>query len=455
MAFVKDVFTSSASAKKPEGAPEEEKHNLLDVLAHQWPVIAGLGVFFLLLLHAPPFRRAVLAFLALFWRGARGVFWDAPAAVWNAPAVRAVRLSRTTRFLYRHFFSPLLFTLLLAGVFFILGVPARWLVWWGLAVFGFLTAAYNTSYGWALMDRLAEALSDWWRLVRVNLIPGLIGTVIEAFRALGNWVERQLYAVDEWMRFRRGDSGGSVAAKAVLGLMWFPVAYLTRFAFYLLVEPQVNPVKQLKENWRLYRANRPPELTPVVLGSHGESMRRLLRPGFHSGTVPKLHRQSRHALDKGDRAKAARLHHELEHAGEGVHRFVARELLPLLAGSPEWGGVAVAVGAVRFGCQRAEVELLAPALGRDPLVLGFENVGGSIEAGVAREGWADKLTAGQRDTLTFALRGLLDMGAAARYGDLPRAAEPPPGPGFGALAARVTWPEWVARWGQPAAPRAG
>src|SRR4030095_209119 len=63
------------------------------------------------------------------------------------------------------------------------------------------------------------------------------------FKMLANWVERQLYAVDEWLRFRGGDSQGSLARKAILGLLWFPIAYVFRFVFYLLVEPQVNPVK--------------------------------------------------------------------------------------------------------------------------------------------------------------------------------------------------------------------
>ena len=33
---------------------------------------------------------------------------------------------------------------------------------------------------------------------------------------------------------------------------------------------------ELKENWRLYRANRPSSLRPVALGSHGETVRQLL-----------------------------------------------------------------------------------------------------------------------------------------------------------------------------------
>ncbi len=494
--IVTHVFTSSASDKKLTHWEFDEKtlefyeapHHGPDLIT--WPSVLGLGVFLLLMFHVPPIRRTVFAALAFVWWVVRGILWDVPYAVWRSRSLRAIRFSGITRFFHRHFFSPMLLTLIVVGIFFILGAPALWLLWWGSAWFAFLAIVYNTSYGWSFQDRIAEALSDGWRLVHVNLLPGLFATIIDWFKLLANWVERQLYAVDEWMRFRSGDSQGSFAMKAVLGLVWFPIAYCTRFAFYLLLEPQVNPVKhfpvvtvghkvvwptlpalaevigwvpatviingcpgifgfvawELKENWRLYRANRARDLKPVMLGSHGESMRGLLRPGFHSGTVPKLHGKVRHALDKGDHAKATRLHHALDHAAEGVHRFVERELLPLLAGSRHWGGVAVEVAAVRFGCQRVEVELIAPALGRDPFMLAFENVGGAIDANFPQPGWTDKLTEEQCATLMFALRGLLDMAATTTLDGRPRGAADPPEPGTDPLARRVTWAEWVARW---------
>jgi hypothetical protein len=429
----------------------------------------------------------------------RGALWDIPSALWHSRAMRAVRLSGTVRFLHRHFATPLLLSLVVLGVLFIAAVPLRSLVkWWSWSVFGFLLIFYNTPPGWLLQDRLAEQLSDWWRRVRVNLLPGIIATFIDLFRMLANWVERQLYAVDEWMRFRGGDSHGSLVTKAILGLIWFPIAYVTRFVFYLLAEPQFNPVKhfpvvtvshkvlaplllmlvpplaevvgdkpagtiyfftqlllpgvfgflawELKENWRLYAANRSARLKPVMVGSHGESVRGLLRPGFHSGTVPKIHRKARKALEAGDRAKVAFLHHELEHVMEGVHRFAERELVPLLAGARDWGGIAVEVHTIRFGVQRAEIEFAAPSLDRDRFVLALENVGGQIEASVARVGWADKLTDAQRAVFVFALRGLLDEAAAARFDGRARADDAPEEPGFGALVRRVTWEEWVARW---------
>ena len=52
---------------------------------------------------------------------------------------------------------------------------------------------------------------------------------------------------------------------------------------------------EVKENWRLYRANRSPTLGPVSIGPHGETLAGLLQPGFHSGTVPKLYARLRAA----------------------------------------------------------------------------------------------------------------------------------------------------------------
>ena len=477
--LVQDVLTSSAT-----------QH-----LAHhgsflvQWSTILGFGVFLLLVIHIESFSRVVLRALGYVWRVTRGILWDIPMGVWRSQPVRMLRVSGVARFFDRHFASPLLISLIVIGVLLLTGFSPLLLSWYGWIVFVVLLVLYNTPFGWVVQDRISEALSDWWRRVRVNMLPGLLGAIIDTFRALANWVERQLYAVDEWMRFRGGDSQTSLALKALLGLIWFPVAYVTRFVFYLLVEPQVNPVKhfpvvtvshkviwpmvpqlaemtgqtpwtvgmvvngvpgifgfiawELKENWRLYAANRPPRLTPVMVGSHGESMRGLLRPGFHSGTVPKLYRKTRRALAAADRAKVVRLHHNLEHAMEGVHRFAERELLPLLAGSRAWGGAVVEVAAVRFGVQRAEVELAAPALGRGPFVLALENVNGVINASIDCIGWADKLTDAQRGVFTFALRGLLDMAAAARYDGRERTCEVAAGPGYAALARPVSWAEWV------------
>jgi len=484
-ALVTDVFTSSA----PTTPQPAHAHGSILIA---WPTILGFGVFLLLMFHVSPFRRAVFALLALVWWVVCGLVWDIPKGVWRSRTMRGFRQSLAVRFLARRFWSPLLITLLLFAAMLLVGIRLWFLLKWGVWIWAVLTLAYNTPWGWVVQDRVAEAVSDWWRLVRVNLIPGLIATIIDWFKMLANWVERQLYAVDEWLRFRGGDSQGSLALKALLGLLWFPIAYVFRFVFYLLVEPQVNPVKhfpvvtvshkviwpmvpqlveltnlsvwtvstfingipgifgfiawELKENWRLYKANRSPRLKPVTIGSHGESMRGLLRPGFHSGAVPKLFRKLRHA----NRSRASRLRHDLDHAAEGVERFVERELIDLLAHSPGWGNVRLEVAAIRFGCQRVVVELAASNLGRDALIMAFENVGGGIEFSLEQVGWSDKLTEPQRAVFILALRGLLDMAAVERVGGQPRVeTEAVLGAGLADLGWRVSWAEWVERWGRP------
>ena len=177
---------------------------------------------------------------------------------------------------------------------------------WGIWIWAGLTLAYNTPWGWVVQDRIAEAVSDWWRVVRVNLMPGLIATIIDWFTMLANWIERQLYAVDEWLRFRGGDSHGSLALKAVLGLLWFPIAYIFRFVFYLLVEPQVNPVKHF----------------PVVTVSH-----KVIWP-----MVPQLAETTGDLGGDGQHVRQRRSGHLR------VHRLGVEGELAALSGEPAGGG---------------------------------------------------------------------------------------------------------------------
>src|SRR5439155_11246305 len=100
-------------------------------------------------------------------------------------------------------------------------------------------------------------------------------------------------------------------------------------------------VWELKENWRLYAANRPRGLRPVMVGSHGETLARLLRPGLHSGTLPKLHAKLRKAERRAPRharaAEAVRTHKAaLHHLATNVRHFIEREFLALLNASPFW-----------------------------------------------------------------------------------------------------------------------
>src|SRR5262249_58269030 len=154
-------------------------------------------------------------------------------------------------------------------------------------------------------------------------------------------LERMIYTVDEWLRFRSGDSKWSLTYKPVLGLIWFFLTYFIRLIINVFVEPTINPIKhfpavtvtgklvaplclpavpvggavaggtiavalaphfglatantiaglvllllpglggflmwELKENWKIYRSNRSPILKPVMIGHHGETTLRFIK----------------------------------------------------------------------------------------------------------------------------------------------------------------------------------
>ena len=481
-ALVTGVLTSSAAVTT------SAKHEPSWLVAP--PTIFGVGIFFLLLLHVASFRRHVLQ--GLWWTGLllRRVFWEWPRAIWRAPLFRSLRQSRPVRFLFHHFWTPTILTLLCLLALILVGVSPLFLLdWLWIVIWAGLTIAYNTPWGWLIQDRIAEALADWWRLVRVNLIPGLISVFIDWFHRLINWVERGLYAVDEWLRYRRGESRSRVVLKALLGLIWFPVAYTFRFVFYLLVEPQVNPVKhfpvvtvshkviwplvpqiaewtgisvwtvsmiingipgifgfiawELKENWRLYAANRSRRLNPVVIGSHGETMRGLLRPGFHSGTLPRHYRKLRRAQTPD---KQTYWRQSLQRVTEEIHHFIERECLSLLHRVAS-DSLPIQVTHIQTGCRRVVVDFHHPHFSSLALHIAFEEIEGRIHAEIVEWGWIQGINDEQRSLLILALRGLLDQAAVEVYATRERLdLELALAKDFDDLRRRVTWQEWNQAW---------
>ena len=117
-------------------------------------------------------------------------------------------------------------------------------------------------------------------------------------------------------------------------VMTFLIVMLTPGIFgYLIWE--------LKENWRLFAANRSKTLDPVLVGSHGESLPRLLRPGLHSGTMPKrfakLRRAERKAAVAGGDPRAVRKHREvLHHVETDLRRYIQREFVAWFSESRGW-----------------------------------------------------------------------------------------------------------------------
>ncbi len=326
--------------------------------------------------------------------------------------MRRVLQSRPYLLFYQYLFKPLLPAGLAGLGVYLAGrrpVPAL-----ATAAGAFLVASVvlHSRLGMYLEEVGADALVRTWHLIRSDLLPGLVRWVLFVFRRLVEDVERLLYTVDEWLRFRKGDSRLSLFTKPVLGLIWFFLTYLIRLIVNVFVEPTFNPIKhfpvvtvtakallpfyptlirlfaspleplfgkwagdllalgavgllpglggflvwELKENWRLYRANQSPTLAPEVVGHHGETVLRLMRPGLHSGTLPKLYARLRRA-----RGRSARRQHEaLAAVAECLHRFVQRDLLAILATSRTFAGTPFPkVGAIHLATNRIRIELRA------------------------------------------------------------------------------------------------
>jgi hypothetical protein len=418
----------------------------------------------LLLIHSRSFRRQVADAGVLLWRAARGLFYDLPVGFLSLGPVRAFFTSRAYVLVYLWVIKPLIWAALVFFTLYLVGVNLLAAAAGAAGMFLAVSLLLHSRLGM----RLEEAAGDWaargWRLVRVDLLPGLFRLVLYFFRRLVEYVERLLYTVDEWLRFRGGDTRWSLAVKAALGLIWFVFTYFIRFILNLVAEPQLNPIKhfpmvtvahkmvflaipslidplkpavgetaadlvgvalqfilpgivgflvwELKENWKLYRANQSATLRPQVVGSHGEKVPGLLRPGFHSGTLPKCFARLRRV--KG--AAAGKQDEALHHVQEAVRRFVERRLTATLAGAKSWDAAApVEVGRVRLGCNRIRVELrrAGPA---GAVFLDLEEHAGRLVAGLTpapapageagpAHGWLDRLPLGQLRAFADALAG--------------------------------------------------
>jgi hypothetical protein len=185
----------------------------------------------------------------------------------------------------------------------------------------------------------------------------------------------------------------------------------------------------MKENWRLYRANRAKSLRPVMIGYHGETMLQLLRPGFHSGTVPGLYAKLRRAeRDAGltNNWRAARTwRRALQDVERTLQRFVARELVTLLQQSPSWRGQSLSVGWVALASTRIRVELIHADHPADSMWLEFENRSGWLVAGIREVGWVRQLTPEQAQAATTALAGLYKLAGVDLVREQLRANLPP------------------------------
>ncbi|MFM7057587.1 MAG: hypothetical protein ACKO2P_11770 [Planctomycetota bacterium] len=444
----------------PVAMPESDRSPVATVA----PVLM-LGFLLMALIHVGGFRRRFLRIILSIFKAVRRCVVDYPVRILRQPIVQWCWRNRTVVRIRRVVVVPTLAaaipTRLIPALFDTAPHSNAW--WLGLSVLSSL--ALNSRLGRDTQELTAEWLAGVWHSLHVRVVLAILVFVLDAFRILLSFLERFLYAVDEWLRFHSDESWLSIVVKAVLGVIWSFVSFLIRIYVNLLIEPTFHPVKhfpvvtvahkmilpglllmqremvrilqpylgialaefitwfniffipgifgfavwELKENWRLYLSNRRPLLTPVAVGAHGESVARLLRPGFHSGTLPRLYRRLRlleHQPPSFHRFSSRRaVRAQLEHVETAIHNFVSRELIRLLELCPVWHNFGLECGAVYPSSNSFIVHIYCSQLGEQPLELLFQEQSGWVVAGVAAAGFLSFASADQLRSLQHALEG--------------------------------------------------
>jgi hypothetical protein len=334
--------------------------------------------------------------------------------------------------------------------------------------FALFAVALNLRFGRLVEEVVADWLVRTGRQFTSRIIPGLVRYTLAFFSKMIELLDRGIYKVDEWLRFRTGQSVIKLAIKGVLGLVWGLVTWILRFYVNLFVEPTVNPIKhfpvvtvaakliipfipailegvsgpasslmgptlgngfagftvlvlpglagflvwELKENWKLYRATRSKALRPLAIGHHGETVSSFLKPGFHSGTIPKLFTKLRRAAWKDDERGVARQKEGLHHVEEAIATFVDRQLVSMLNEVSTFRANDVALHHVDIGSNRVQITLACPSVSAAPAVIRFEQQSGWLVASLAEPGWIDGLSDDQRQIVEIALAGFYKLSGA-------------------------------------------
>jgi hypothetical protein len=434
-------------------------------------LLALLGLYLLGLLHNAAFRRRCYDVLVAVGRTARVVLVDWPLRIIPIAAIRRLVSTWVFQLLYWYILKPAVLTLLLL-------LPRLDLLgtWWALSVFVVVNLAVNSQFGRAVSESFRSIMVQFGVMLRAGLLGGLVNFSLYIFKQAVEFVEYLLFSVDEWLRFRSGDGKVSLVVRTLLGVVWFPISFLTRFYMVVLIEPCINPIKlplsilaakvvypmlavvgwfdpvaldspligllapyltrpvawlavvatfwllpdafafltwEIKENWSLYRANRNKVLAPAHVGPHGETVRGLLQPGFHSGTVPALFSRLRQAEREATRTRnwqKARLYrHEMEDLEELLHRFLDRALVAPLRQSRSWRDELIEAGRVQLATNRIRFELTHAAWPATPVEIEIEHHHRWLLAGIRHPGWLERLSAEQQRAFATCLAGLYKL----------------------------------------------
>ncbi|MBM79458.1 MAG: hypothetical protein CMJ78_02540 [Planctomycetaceae bacterium] len=456
-----------------------------------------LGSLLCGLIHLEDFRSFCKRMVEGIFTTLRRLVVDVPNYLVHLDAMRRFLRSQAFTIFRRYVFNPAVLTLL-----FCVALPAfeaypRPTLMLGVTVFLGINLIINTRVGRDVEEVCVEWVVSTWHQLRVNVFIALFEITMETFKRFLETFERVLYAVDEWLRFKSGETALTFGIKAVLGVFWSIFSYIVRFCVTLLVEPQINPIKhfpvvtvshkiilpmqpylarllepplgnawaqtvatgivfvvpgvfgflvwELKSNWRLYQANRSRKLQPVLVGDHGETMIRLMKPGFHSGTLPKLFARLRRCERKihlfRRRQNRTKYLRNLRHLEIALRQFIQRELIAQLTESRAWGPQEVTVGSIKIASNSIRIELRCEELANQHLTLSFQEQSGWLVATIPDQGWMPKMTVEQRQAFSVALAGVYQMsGVELVREQLESCFEPDPPPYDIMDQGLVVWP---------------
>jgi hypothetical protein len=383
-----------------------------------------VGLMLLATIRSAGIRSALYSAGMASYKTLRFLCWDIPLQVWNNPFVRGLFASVPAQVVINYLVKPLVLCSLLWAVFPESLSGKGSFTWEQILTYLAAMALVNSPLGRStdlLLLELARSVINLF-----HSLPAVIRWVNDQFRDLVYALEWVLARVEDWLRIRGRSGPMAVAVRAVAGVLWMPFAFLIRFYTVVLIEPMINPLKlplsllfakfvypllailgiftldplgsplvdqlapvlsqplawimvigtfwlspdlvtylfwEMRENWRLYQANTPDALKAVPVGPHGETVKRLLDVGFHSGTVPRLYARLRAAeleAAKTEFWREARTYRQaLRGVDEAIRSFVARDLVAIVNSSADWkqSGHSLAVEDVKLGTNRITIDL--------------------------------------------------------------------------------------------------
>jgi hypothetical protein len=423
-----------------------------------------LGIFFYGLINMGWFRRFVGQSLKDFYHSVRDNIFIPLWHVIHSRIVQIILDSRIFRILFRYLMKPAIWTAVAWAIFPLVGVHWRDSLSSAAPLFLAINIFLNSRIGRNIEEMAADWFVQTWNRYGIRFFLGLFWIVVDFFQRVLEAIERLLYSVDQWLRFRSGETALTLCFKLGLGAIWSMVAYILRFCVSLLIEPQINPIKhfpvvtvshklllpliphlawilesrmgvekgwaltlastvivcipgifgflvwELKENWRLYAANRNKALSKAVIGSHGETMIRLLKPGFHSGTLPKiftrLRRADRKSRKTGNMRPVRKYLRALEHLEVRIRRYFEREFLSLLAESKFHDTAHITIREIRLATNRVLVVFSCERWPNYDLSVEINVQSGWLLGDVSNPGWAGRLPAFDQQAIVSAILGL-------------------------------------------------